>query len=336
MPISSNATYIPTCDEFLAHWVLTNVELGVPTPLLLKGGLTLAGLQALRATLVTNQADVQMQRNEVQISRNAMGILREALMDVLAKFNGVVDTYYGGTIFEGTRPKMPAAGANLLEFSNAMQDARSLWVRLEASGTMPPGLPPPLTLNVPVPAILGQPGAATVNLTLFTTLIGLLQTAHANIKTAEQALMLTRKSRDKTQATIYETLKNYRTAAPVRLSTTSTLLETMPKLTAEGTRTPDAVNASGVFVPPNKAKIVFDASTDPDLDHMELHAVAGDEWSAEDAEVVATLPAGADPREFVTTFGLNQPGAVATFAVYVVLSTGNHAGSAPMTIHRPA
>lgn len=68
----------------------------------------------------------------------------------------------------------------------------------------------------------------------------------------------------------------------------------------------------------------------------ELHAVTGDDWDAEDAEVVASLPAGAAPREFLTTFGLTQPDAFATFAVYVVLNTGNHAGSAPMAIHRPA
>jgi hypothetical protein len=41
--------------------------------------------------------------------------------------------------------------------------------------------------------------------------------------------------------------------------------------------------------------------------------------------------AAADPREFINTFGLNQPGGT----VYVVLDTGNHAGSAPITICRP-
>lgn len=208
-------------------------------------------------------------------------------------------------------------------------------MRLEAAAA-PAGLTLPIVLNAPVPAILGQAAVNTVNLTLFTTLLALLQTAHANIKTAEQGLMLARKARNKTQATIYEALKGYRMACPARLASTSNLQLTMPKLSVESTRTPDAVNASGIFVAPDKAQIIFEASLDPDLDHCELHAVTGDDWNTEDAEVVLTLPAGADPRLFLTTFGLNQPGASATFSVYVVLNTGNHAGSAPMTITRPA
>ena len=333
--ISSNATYLPTFDEFLAHWMQVNTVLGVPAPLVLKGNLTLAAAQTLRATLVTNQADVQAQRNEVQIARNTMNILRGVLLDALGKFNGLVDSFYHGTIFEGVRPKVPGIGMNLLEFSDPLQDARALWVRLEATA-MPSGLTPPLVLPVPVPALLSQAASATVNLTVFTSLIALLQTAHVNIKIAEQGVMLARKTRDATQAVIYEALKNYRTTVPARLASTSVLLETMPKLTDEGGRTPDAVNASAVFVAPDKSKIVFEASPDADLAAYDLHAVAGEDWSAEDAEIVASLPPGADPREFITTFALTQPGAAASFSVYVRLTTGHIKGSAPMTIFRPA
>jgi hypothetical protein len=38
----------------------------------------------------------------------------------------------------------------------------------------------------------------------------------------------------------------------------------------------------------------------------------------------------------VTTFGLNQPGAEIALKVFVVLDTGNEAGSAPMIVERPA
>ena len=334
MPISSNATFIPTTDEFLAHWAPVNTALA-PTPLVLKGNITLAGLQALRATLVANQADVQAQRNEVQWARNAMTIIRTVLLEALGKFNGIVDGHYTGTIYEDSRPKVPGIGVKLQEFTDPMQDARTLWARLE-SVAMPSGLTPPLTLPVPVPAILTQAASATVNLAIFTNLLTLTQTAHASIKVAEQTLHLARKARDATQKIIYEVLKNYRILAPTRLLNTSILLETMPKLTPDDGHTPDAVNASAVFTAPDKAHIVFAESTDADLDHYELHAVIGADWDTDDAEVIATLPAGASPREFLTDFGLNQPGAAATFSVYVFLKTGNIKGSAPMTITRPA
>jgi hypothetical protein len=333
MPITSNASYLPSIDEFLAHWSQVNTVLGV-TPLIIKGGLAVAGLQGLRATLVQNHTDVQTQRNEVQLARNTMRLVRVVLLDALNKFNGLVDGYYGGTIFEGARPKVPGLNVNLQDFSDPMQDARSLWVRMEAA-VLPTGLTPPLSLPVTVPALLGQPPATAVTLTTFTALLASLQTAQASIKTAEMNLALARKSRDATQDTIYEALKNYRLTVPSKLNTAHVLLQTMPRLTPEGGHTPAAVNAQAEFQEPEVAKITFDASTDPDLDHYELHAVVGEEWNAEDADVIATLPKDASPLQFVTTFGLTSPGGSATFSVYVVLTTGNVKGSTPMTVVRP-
>ena len=55
-----------------------------------------------------------------------------------------------------------------------------------------------------------------------------------------------------------------------------------------------------------------------------------------DAVVNASrLPEGGS-REFVTTFGLTQPGAQVALKVYVILTTGNEAGSAPMIVQRSA
>ena len=50
-------------------------------------------------------------------------------------------------------------------------------------------------------------------------------------------------------------------------------------------------------------------------------------WDEDDAVVVATHGPN-EPREFITTFGLNQPGVQVTFKLYVMLTTGNEAGSA--------
>lgn len=58
----------------------------------------------------------------------------------------------------------------------------------------------------------------------------------------------------------------------------------------------------------------------------------GEEFSDEDAIVIATNV----PREFVTPFGLNQPGAQVALKVYVILSTGNEAGCGAMFVQRPA
>jgi hypothetical protein len=61
----------------------------------------------------------------------------------------------------------------------------------------------------------------------------------------------------------------------------------------------------------------------------------GTDYNNEDAVVIATNLPGAT-REFITPFGLTQPGAEVAMKVYVILTTGNEAGSAAMFVERPA
>jgi hypothetical protein len=112
------------------------------------------------------------------------------------------------------------------------------------------------------------------------------------------------------------------------------MLETLPRLSPLPGHTPAEVNASAVLEGPDHSKIVHDASTDPLLERYELRGCAGPDWNEEDAVHIATHTPS-DPREFITDFALNQPGASAVFKVFVILSTGNEAGSAPMAVQRP-
>lgn len=49
--------------------------------------------------------------------------------------------------------------------------------------------------------------------------------------------------------------------------------------------------------------------------------------------VLATIPKGL-AREFRTDFSLSEPGTEVSFKVYVILTTGNEAGSKPVTVAR--
>lgn len=113
-----------------------------------------------------------------------------------------------------------------------------------------------------------------------------------------------------------------------------TLVETMPRLSPLPGYTPDAVNSSAMFEAPDKAKVVYNASDDLMLAGYQMRGNVGTDYSDEDAVVIATIDPGA-PREFVTTFGLNQPGVPVALKVYVILTTGNEAGSAAMFVQRP-
>ena len=71
------------------------------------------------------------------------------------------------------------------------------------------------------------------------------------------------------------------------------------------------------------------------LASYQLRGTVGDDYNDGDAVIIATNGPG-DAREFVTTFGLNQPDAKVALKLFVILTTDNEAGSAAMFVERPA
>ncbi len=83
-----------------------------------------------------------------------------------------------------------------------------------------------------------------------------------------------------------------------------------------------------------KVRITWTENTDANLDHYEVRFCVGPNYSAEDENIVASI----DPdqlRELLTDMGLTTPGAVASFKVYVVGTSGNEIGSNAVTVTRP-
>ena len=152
---------------------------------------------------------------------------------------------------------------------------------------------------------------------------------------AEQDLRIERLKRDAKFKVIYESLRLYRLAVPARLPNDAVLLAALPRLTPEPGSTPEAVNASAVFLEPDQLKVVYEASAAGGLKEYQLRGNVGAAFKSEDAVVIATNGPEA-AREFVSGFGLTQPGAKVSVAVYVVTNSGHQKGSAPMTITRPA
>lgn len=321
MPISGNASYIPTMNDFLAHWSEVNAALPALQPLVLKTAVARADLLALRGDLSSLMDDVQDKLNTVEIARGTLDDQKAALLARLNEFNGVMEASFNGTPIGKARPLAPNITDSEEKFVSPMRDMKSLWVKVNAAAA-PPGLTLPLLLD----------GGMTQ--AQFVTALGNLQTAYADLSEAEQNLKLSRLTRDAKQGVIYENLKLYRLAVPARLPNNQTLIDSLPDLTPAPGHTPQPVNASAVFVAPDHAHVVYDASTDADLARYELRGNAGATFHSADAVVIATNQPG-DAREFTTGFGLTQPGAKVSLAVYVVLNTGNEAASAPMLVQRP-
>lgn len=65
MALSSNAAFVPTTNEFLAHWALVDAALPVPAPFILPeepgvipAGFNRSGLSGLKSTLQGNLEEI--------------------------------------------------------------------------------------------------------------------------------------------------------------------------------------------------------------------------------------------------------------------------------------
>ena len=324
MSIQSNGTYIPTMDEFLSHWELCNTSLGAkPLKIAIpKGPLTTrAQFEAVRTTLILNQNAVQAKLNIQQIARGAINLSKEALLKTLNLFVAKMDAYYQGTAFYNAKPLVPGVGEGQENFTRPMVDAMTLWELMNA-GPAPEGVTLPLVLS------------NLVDQGTFASSISMLQFHYQAEQSASKKAEVAREDRNLTQVNAYELMKAYRLAVPSECSQFPNLLATLPKLTPEPGHTPDAVNASATYVAPSTSHVVHSASTDADVDYYDLEGTNGDEWNADDAVHLGRhLPSAAN--EFTVDFGLTQPGTAVALKVYVVLKTGNRAGSATMIVQRP-
>lgn len=322
MPITNNASYIPTMNQFLAHWTQVNAVLSPGLTVRTEKGASAdrTAFQNLRNSIQNLANGVVDKLNDQEIARGEINKQKEVLLALINQFNGMLDAYWADTPFMYARPLAPGITDGQEKFLAPVRDMAMLWPKLDAA---------PAPAGVDLPLTIGGKGASDA-----LSMLGALETAYAAEADAEQNVVLARATRERAKADAYAFMKAYRVAVPTRCAGIPDVLNTLPALTASGGHTPAPVNASAVFQAPDQAKVVYEASTDAALDHYELRGNPGTSYSDDDAVTIATHAPG-DALEFLTGFGLTQPGTAVALKVYVVLTTGNEAGSAPMVVERP-
>lgn len=325
MAITGNSSYIHTINEFLAHWTQANDALS-PQTLVVRlpdnTTRTEAQFQELRDHLQAQQNAIQSALGAQQIARGAIRIKKTALLETLNNFIRMMDGYFQNTDTYAARPYAPSLTDGQEVFTRPLADTLSLWEKINTSPA-PAGVTLPLTL------------ADGTTLTNFTDALTDLLTAYSNEQRKTQDITLARAKRNRIQNQTYEVMKAYREAIPARLTAHPDIIETLPRLTPLPGHTPIPVTATAEYVAPNQARITYTPSLDPDLYTYELRANIGDTYHEEDAIVIATNNPNA-PRIFLTTFGLNQPGAQIALKVYVTLTTGNESGTPALAVTRPS
>ena len=321
MPITGPSSYLPTTMAFSEHWTLVNVALGSGGDLVLEGGTALADFQTLRAVLVDRRDAVETAALNATLAGAEVAIQKEALLAQLNLFNHAVRGQMGSSAYARALPPVPGIGEGETPFRTPLVQAAKLWARINAA--------PPAGFTAPLVLVDGtaQPAFATA-----VTALGL---AYNSVAATGQDVTTALEQRNDVQDGLYALMKAYRQAVPGRFLPAAALVESLPALSEDSTRTPDPVELSGAWnVPGAAAHLTAGVSSDPDLKEYELRWCAGGSYSQDLEHVAGSIAAGNLPV-FVTTKGLTVSGAVASFRVYVRLTGGGEAGSETVVVTRP-
>ena len=131
MPIEGPASFLPTTDEFSAHWGLVNTALA-PAALVLPAGTTRANLETHRTSLATLHAAVQTGINDVEMARADLDDRKAALHTRLTQFNEKARSYLSTTTLARALPKVPTLSEGQGAWLPVFDDMENLWTRANA------------------------------------------------------------------------------------------------------------------------------------------------------------------------------------------------------------
>ncbi len=321
MPLFDFGSYVPVMNEFGIHWISVNLLLGAPpNHLKLAGGFTRAQFLLLIAEVQAKIDAAEGLENARQIAATLRDQLKAALRDRLSQFRAMLRALLAKTKYASAAPVLPDLSFGESRFMGPFNDAADLWGRINADITIA-GFTPPLV-------IAGYTQAT------FVADIAAVRAAFVDLTTAENDKRLANHERDVLLATAREYMVQYRSAVEGLLGPNHPLTQTLPVLFAAAGSTPNAENLTGQWNPvTSQADFNWTPSTNPNLDSYQMRMCRSSTYDAATATVIGNFPPGT--TSFSTIEGLENPGDVASYKLFVILTTGNEAGSNTVTITRP-
>ena len=323
MPISDLGSHVTVGEEVKSHWGAVNASriAASGTALVLADGYSLANLTTDVASVeaaVSGQEDLD---NGVTITAGNRDALRMPLRERVIQFREAVTYRLKGTGYALSLPDTPNEGSSEQKILKALDDVESLWLRINADATVP-NFTPPLLLR------------GSYSIAAFQADVTALRAVYRQLIDAESAARLGRNQRDILLPPLRGRYVEYRQAIVIEYGADHPFAKSLPEVTPPPGSTPAGVTLTGAWVPANEqAEFSWPASTNPNLDHYVVRMSVGSSYDAATATVVGNIPSGT--TTFATTASLDTPGDVASFKVFVVLTTGNEAGSNTVTITRP-
>lgn len=314
-------------NQFAQHWPKVNTALA-PSVLKLTAGYALADFLADKQALNDAISAVSPLIIEAAVLSTQRENLKVALVKRATQYRLSVKGLIAGSMFVKSAPQAPKPGDGFDTFFAPLNKIKQDWTLIngitEANAAQygAVGFEAPLTLT----------GGYT--LAEFSGQIQQLTTLWPQVEEKEREATYARKTRDGLMDAMRARLVQYRNAVPGQLAEDSTLLATLPRLTAPDGNAPTGVGATGTWDGTlNSAHFTWSPVSDGRIDHISVRMTPGPVYHDADEITIADLPKTA--TSFDTLEGLSVPGAVANFKIYSVGADGNENGGHPIEIVRP-
>jgi len=322
MPLNDIGSYVPTMDEFSAHWEDVNTALGgtPATDLKLKGNYTRTMFIADRNAIETSITGLVGLENTREIAAQSRDAAKQGLVGRLNQFRALLRALLPGSSYANVAPLVPPFSSAESKFLTPFDDMSNLWLKINADATIP-GFTPPLLIG-------------TYAVALFQTELAAMRTGFTGLTTAENDERIAREQRDALLPLARERMVQYRSMVEGLLGPTHPLTLSLPDVSPPAGSTPDPVVLSGVWnAGLGQAVFNWTASIAATLSHYELRMSPGATYDSATATVVGNIPPGT--TTFSTVAGLAASGDVVSFKLFVILTTANESGSNTVTVTRP-
>jgi hypothetical protein len=309
-------------DEFSAHWDDVNTFLGgtAASDLKLQGAYTRTMFIADRNAIDAAITGLVGLENSREIAATNRDTLKQGLLGRINSFRGMLRALLPNSSYSGAAPLVPPFSSAESKFLTPFDDMSNLWGKINADTTIP-GFTPPLVI-------------AGLTFAQFQTELATMRTTFGVVTVAENDESIGRQSRDALLDPARERMIQYRAMVEALLGPTAPLTLSLPALSPQPGSTPAAVTLSGSWNAGLVAAVfTWTASTAANLAGYELRMSPGSTYDAATASVVGNAPPGTLTLQ--TSAGLASSGDVASFKVFVKLTSGNESGSNTVTITRP-
>ncbi|MDX2110875.1 MAG: hypothetical protein SFY80_11595 [Verrucomicrobiota bacterium] len=319
MPITSTSSWVPTINEILISWGAVDGSLGTLNAVVLTNNYRYIDLNNHRDELVALFTEIENLDNLRQLACAERDIFKAGLRERVTQLRSGMYAFVPVASYYNSMPKLPAFSQNESSFLRALDDAASLWDRVNSDTIA--GFTGPLKL---VGGYLHE---------TFLTDIAALRASFYSVTKAESEAQRARQMRDDLFNQIYPRLKQYRDAVVAKFPAGSPFIDTLPVLKTTQFSTPNAVVLSGMWDPASqKGKLAWAPSEHNALASYSLRSCIGTKYTTANEFVVAQIDK--EEVEYLTLSGLAAAGSSALFRLYVVTNEGNERGSNTVKITR--